>query len=65
MVENSDVESYNQLKTCVLYNSPLERGCAGLCSGGGVLADILVNTPLHPCLPAGRPLKRGIAQARL
>jgi len=26
-------------------DSPLERGCDGVCSGGGVLADMIVNTP--------------------
>jgi len=35
-------------------NSPLERGCAGLCCGGGVLNDMLANTPLHPSQEGNR-----------
>jgi len=37
------------------YNdSPLERGCVGLCRGGGVLTDFLDNTPLHPSQEGNR-----------
>jgi len=35
-------------------NSPLERGCAGMRYGGGVLADIPNNTPLHPSQEGNR-----------
>ena len=37
-----------------VMNSPLERGCARICCGGGVLADMFVNTPLHPSQEGNR-----------
>lgn len=41
---------YNTLidNVFITKNSPLERGRARSCCGGGVLAYMLVNTPLHP-----------------
>jgi hypothetical protein len=40
---------------CERYDgSPLERGCAEMCGGGGVFARILDNTPLHPSQEGNR-----------
>ncbi len=39
--------------------APLSRGGAsGWCSGGGVLADMLNNTPLHPSQEGNRTARR-------
>ena len=35
-------------------DSPLERGCAGMCCGGGVLTGMVNNTPLHPSQEGNR-----------
>jgi hypothetical protein len=42
-------------RQCECYdNSPLERGCVWICCGGGVLADMFINTPLHPSQEGNR-----------
>jgi len=35
-------------------NFPLERGRVWMCCGRGVLANMLVNTPLHPSQEGNR-----------